>query len=114
MKAAISTRRTFWAWPSHLRDGRLVMLDYKRKGRAMVRVRVTILPGQRLAEPLMARPTWARAEARGLASVVQPAANPYREGSHCWMVFEVARCRALRAAERCRALRSRMARGGAR
>lgn len=38
-----SRRRTYWAWPLQLRDGGIVYLDYKKLGRAMVRVRVTVL-----------------------------------------------------------------------
>jgi hypothetical protein len=38
-----SRRRTFWTWPAHLREGRILHLDRKKYSPGMVRVRVMIL-----------------------------------------------------------------------
>ncbi len=39
-----SRRRVFWAWPAHLREGRIIYLDHKKFVRTgMVRIRITVL-----------------------------------------------------------------------
>lgn len=93
----ISTRRTFWAWPAHLRDGRMLCLWAKkrRQDSEMVRVRLTVLSGSRLLKHTPQSIAWRMAEARGAASVAKPQANPYRHGTQCWILFEKSRQQAL-------------------
>lgn len=38
-----SRRRVFWAWPNHIREGRILYLDPRKISNGMVRVRVTVL-----------------------------------------------------------------------
>lgn len=45
MKTKNMSRRTYyWAFPSHLRSGKLLLLDPKRIAKEMVRVRITLAP----------------------------------------------------------------------